>query len=645
MVSPLRNRIARLPRRARPPLIGFALLCPLIVAAAGWSAQENLAPAGDTIQTTPAPGPASPENGAPETPAEDAALGVEITTLRAGAPPFAWAGEEKRLATFITDSDRRLSVVAWARARGASPEAIRWTVTPPAGFSLPDGALPTGPVLRVTLWRPQGNPKGGGGPLTLTVRASVERDGRTAETAQTITQDERDQMRQEYVDLRRETVPERRQFLDAGEYAKRYGRRFPQFRFEELNWSVNPETGERYRYAILAERLLEGLTRLRERHGGPLIVTSGYRNPTRQVEVHAPVRESLHQYGLAADLAVPSDVAFPKTGRKTPSEADWLAFAEVAAEAGASWVEPLPETEEHAGGYHLHVDFRAGGPRSACVSLKGRVLDAETGEPVVGALVRVAGMPARTDAEGRFALRHVLTPRERRVAVTAQGYQPLTQAVPISAGANTCELRLRSEPRPRLVATLAPAVWKNERDGLAVAELRLRNTGERPARNVAVAAAVPEGAPPAVAVSPPRLEEVPPGEQVKLRLAFKVTPTQNPEQEKVILRLVAYDPDGVARLQHVVATWTPPAPTPRAEAAPRPPRPVHAAVGAAAVGAGVAGAVAVARHRTTKTMPPAAVTKPAAPPASGAGDPEAEQAPAEARPPREPVQPTKETQE
>src|SRR5262249_48982053 len=149
----------------------------------------------------------------------------------------------------------------------------------------------------------------------------------------------------------------RYRFLDAATYADRYGKAFPQFRFEELNWSVNPAMGKRYNYAIIGQRLLEGLARARAIYGRPLIFYSGYRNPTRQVEVHAPVKESLHQYGLAADLAVFPDTTPPLSGRTAPNEWDWLYFAESACAAGAHWVEPMTECDVNTPGCHLHMDF------------------------------------------------------------------------------------------------------------------------------------------------------------------------------------------------------------------------------------------------------------------------------------------------
>jgi Carboxypeptidase regulatory-like domain/Peptidase M15 len=623
MLARFWRQIVRLPIEARFALLGLALLAPAMTAkglaarvpapaAEPEAARGPAAPSGTPPEATP-PAPGRP---APEAPAERGApeVSIAITRLRVGAPPFTWAEgapEERggrRLATFVTDSDRRCTVVAWARAQGAQPEEIRWTVTPPAGFGLPAAGLPSGPRLRVALERPAGNPKGGGGPLTITVRAAVERDGRTFEASETVTQDERDQMRQEYVDLRREIVPERYHFLDAAAYEQIYGKRFPQIRFEELNWSVNPDTGEHFRYAIIAQRLLEGLARARAIYGRPLLFSSGYRNPTRQVEVHAPVKESLHQYGLAADLSVFPDTAQPHTGRTSPNEGDWLYFAESACAAGAQWVEPMTDCAVNTPGCHLHMDFRPDGPRTAVVVLQGRVLDAESGEPVAGAEVKLGGMPSRTDAGGRFCLRNVLTPRERPVDVLAQGYQPLTQTVPVTAGVNGIDLHLASGPRPRLTATVERVAWQNERAGTVVAAVCLRNKGQRAARSVAVAPVTPAAAP-AILVTPPQLAGLPVGAQSRVRLSFKVEPATAPPPAKVVLRLAAEDPDGVPRTQRLVLFCTPPAPTPPATV-PSLPQPKHAEIGAAALVAAAA-AAAAARRRPPQPQPPAKAAAPA----------------------------------
>src|SRR6185295_7916642 len=117
-----------------------------------------------------------------------------------------------------------------------------------------------GAELRATLTR-SAEPPSTVGPLTITVRATLELDGQHYEAVQTVTQDARDQLRQEYVDLEREIVPERYRFLDAEAFAARFGKRFPSIAFTEVNYSLNPATGERYPCAIVTEALMLGLKR------------------------------------------------------------------------------------------------------------------------------------------------------------------------------------------------------------------------------------------------------------------------------------------------------------------------------------------------------------------------------------------------
>ncbi len=220
-----------------------------------------------------------------------------LTSLCVGPGPRVFAPGRHVVATFITDDGESGHVMATARLAAASGSPlIHWSVVAPGGFQVPAEGNWTGPRLDVLLRRPGGNPGGRGGPLSLTVQAHVQVDEQEYTARETVVQDELDQLRQEYVDLERHTVPDRSEFVDATSFAARYGRRYPWLHFEDLNWSVNPNTRLRYSYAIIRPELLQGLDRVRQAYGG-IVINSGYRNPVRQVEVHAPVPESLHQYG------------------------------------------------------------------------------------------------------------------------------------------------------------------------------------------------------------------------------------------------------------------------------------------------------------------------------------------------------------
>src|SRR2546422_710047 len=77
------------------------------------------------------------------------------------------------------------------------------------GFQVPVEGKWTGPRLNVILRRSGGNPGGLGGPLSLTVQARAAVNGQDYLARETVVQDEVDQLRQEYVDLERHTVPDR----------------------------------------------------------------------------------------------------------------------------------------------------------------------------------------------------------------------------------------------------------------------------------------------------------------------------------------------------------------------------------------------------------------------------------------------------
>lgn len=75
--------------------------------------------------------------------------------------------------------------------------------------------------------------------------------------------------------------------------------------------------------------------------------------------------------------------------------------------------------------------------------LEGKVLDAASGEPVAGALVRFVFYRARTDAEGNFRFENLPDIRKAYVAVSAANYLTAYQAVAIQQGASTtCSMQL-----------------------------------------------------------------------------------------------------------------------------------------------------------------------------------------------------------
>lgn len=386
-------------------------------------------------EPAPATQPIAPAD--PESPPTERHL--LITRLEIGRPPFAWEPPDanplrRRVYSFVTDSPSECRVRAEARLTGgdgASTAAhrLRWEIVPPEGFRLPADATLTGPAIDVVLHRPR--PVAGAGPMTITVRVQVE--GEPIADHAIATQDELDQLRQEYVDLSREGVPERSAFLDEVAFTEKYGRRFPMLPFSRLNTSQNRAAGGRpYRWILITEALLECLARLHRTVDRPLQLTSVYRNPLKQEIVNEPVDESHHQYGRAADIYVWPNWASPRDGRTVANAADWLLLANAAWRAGAHWLEPMTLTHVNTDHCHLHLDVRESGQRSQPVGVGG-VVRSRTGRPVVGARVDLAGMTTVTGAGGRFFLQHLLTPGEYLLVVTLPNGRTLTHRISLLA--------------------------------------------------------------------------------------------------------------------------------------------------------------------------------------------------------------------
>jgi hypothetical protein len=431
------------------------------VVAAQNADDPSVLPPAEPAVVAPLPQKAEP----PVAPASKPAGGLEIVVLRAGPAPYPWAVPGRIAKSFITNTPGTLEVVAQARVRGAADLAdrIAWDITPPEGFEVAEGASTTGPKLVTRLTRPGGNPSGGGEPLALTVTARVEREGLPLERAATLRQDLRDRLRQEYVDLGRSYVPARRELLDQEQFARLYGKKYPGVAFAELNWSKVPGTDERYPVILATERLVATLHQAEKHYGKPLIVSSGFRNPVRQTEVHSVVAESHHQYGRAADLYVAPDSAPPATGRDIAIERDWLKLAAASMRGGGVWVEPMTSCNVNTAGCHVHVDVRDSGARSSVVRVAGRVMD-RVGAPVEGAVVRLAGMPARTNGEGRFTIKHVLVPREYELEVRApdgtlrkQPVEVRAEETAVAVALDTVRPTTVNYMRPRAVAPLLQA--------------------------------------------------------------------------------------------------------------------------------------------------------------------------------------------
>jgi hypothetical protein len=277
-------------------------------------------------------------------------------------------------------------------------------------------------------------------PLAYEITAEVRdpASGGTAWDAVTIRQDEIDQIRQEYVDFPRRSLDRapRQAFVDRDQYEQEFPNALP---WSALN-KTRSRAGESYRFILLDPAVVEGMRRWQELLGGrELLITSGYRNPYKQaitsrrggVEA-APA--GMHQYGKAVDVQA----------NVTKDFRDWVTVAWTAIDAGADYVETIPEGAWH----HVHADWRREGQGPADtvkLAITGQVTDA-AGSPLSGATILgvsdatggFRGMPAwrAPDAEGRFELRTVWHPGRKYVVRVQSGrhVQSFAFTVPEGSG-------------------------------------------------------------------------------------------------------------------------------------------------------------------------------------------------------------------
>lgn len=155
-----------------------------------------------------------------------------------------------------------------------------------------------------------------------------------------INHDDKDQLRQEYVDMKKAEVPKREDLKP--NIISRH------FTSEKFNSSENV-SGNKYEN-ILCKILLQ-LENVRDRaNGAKMIINSGFRNPYKQAKV-SKAKESMHMYGLAADIARGDFNGDGKHDNK-----DWDIMAQAAKQAGAC-VEPIKRAPTW-----IHMDWRSDCP-------------------------------------------------------------------------------------------------------------------------------------------------------------------------------------------------------------------------------------------------------------------------------------------
>lgn len=533
------------------------------------------APAGQPAEPKPTdpkqPGSELPGGGKPAPPVPAAGIQLEITSLKAGQTQV-----QQRSGfggSFLTNTADTLELSAEARVKGRPElqEAISWQVNAPLGFTPVGSPNLSGSRISLRFQRKGGNPTGAGGYLSLTLRARMEVDGQVSQAQVLLMQDARDRLRQEYLDLGRTQVPSRDDLLDDGQYYRRFGRKYSSVTFNELNSSRSPATGQPYPAVPLTEELVRTLHLAERAYGKPLTITSGFRNPVRQLEVHAEVEQSHHQYGRAADLLVPPSTSL--AGKQVASEQDWLRLASAALQGGGRWIEPLTSSDPNTDHCHVHVDVRPGPVQSRVVTVRGQVTD-PSGNPVPGARVLLAGMPAVANQQGQYQLKHVLSSQQEQVAVEAAGRGTVTRDVTLVENPVLLTVTVPADPNPTLLARLEPAA--RDANGAATLRLVLKNTGLSNAQTVRIAPRITGTAVSLSGVLPQQLESIPAGSEGAFNLQLAVSSTA-PQVQPVTVPV------------EVAGTYTTPAGQPReqrwtlsAQIDPAPAAPIAAAPAAAA---------------------------------------------------------------
>jgi len=186
-----------------------------------------------------------------------------------------------------TRSNRQLSVRV-AEPAGAS---ATWEVTP-VGAHSGTVATRTGTGNRfdytpavTQAQRPITASREANAPVQYRIKATVTHNGQTQEIVETVTQDERDIIRQEYVDFRT--------------WRDRFTLHVPY-----RNRIVEPSRQEmRGNYTLIVDSAMTELLLATEaRYGGRIQVSSGWRNPRRNLAAGSTAPNSNHQHGGAVDM-------------------------------------------------------------------------------------------------------------------------------------------------------------------------------------------------------------------------------------------------------------------------------------------------------------------------------------------------------
>ncbi|MBI5298699.1 MAG: hypothetical protein HY877_00150 [Deltaproteobacteria bacterium] len=249
--------------------------------------------------------------------------GLAIYEVKTPSPNSSFISTDALQFRARVEGDSALSAgIDWKSEDGKMTPIASGTLDPAELKNNPD--YPRESLLKAN---PPSQPQGRKGKLSYKITASVEDKDRTQQTSILIQQDELDQLRQEYVDMKKNWIPARAGFTQSG----------GQF-----------NTGD-YTWAIVVQGMVEGYQIIAENYSpNPAQINSAYRNPVRNLRVGG-VPESQHIYGSAVDIQT---VSIDLKG--SPNIDDWQKLADVAATAHPVYLEP----RKLSGVGHVHVDWR-----------------------------------------------------------------------------------------------------------------------------------------------------------------------------------------------------------------------------------------------------------------------------------------------
>lgn len=287
----------------------------------------------------PRPAPASqPTDQAPEFALDDPTRpAVHVAAVRTDA-----GGSLADSALPFCSADRIEAGALTARAEGFN---LRWHVHSGDGFPADVGTAPDGRSVsfHLTGLTPWADPYYPRTPLTFQLTASLfDRAGReVASDTVSVTQNDLGQLRQEYVDhnllvpARMKRVPE----VDAFRFIPRDGH----WNDGDYDWALVSDWAVQANNLVQAASFREGLLA-----GGPVRVTSVFRNPTRHWRLYwnmgkRPTIGSRHMWGVAIDYGVDD---FDHDGQRK----EWADYGILRSVAdGAGKVIPEGRTD------HVHV--------------------------------------------------------------------------------------------------------------------------------------------------------------------------------------------------------------------------------------------------------------------------------------------------